>query len=101
MTTKHTPAPWEADGPYITARAALAGRGIAGSDTLAEFRQHIENWQANIRLSTAAPDLLEALQELAYAADGLGGYMSDNTMNRWSNAKAKARAALSKATGQP
>jgi hypothetical protein len=87
METKHTPGPWTAE--------EKNGRGMgwkAGPAWLGE-KAWSEECAANARLIAAAPDLLEALQEIVSAADGEGWSQLDAAFS-------KARAAIAKATGQ-
>ena len=67
---KHTPGPWRYDGDYIYAKSIegyvanpntediQSGRCVSSKDAQAVI-------DANARLIAAAPDLLEALQEIA------------------------------------
>lgn len=95
---KYTKGPWCAefgeayrvrskdDGGQIAIMMNLKGaHGLGGRRTGDEVA-------ANARLISAAPDLLEALQEIVDAADGSGWAQLDATL-------ANARAAIAKALG--
>ena len=100
--SKHTPSPWEkADGTDGVTRGI---RGWHGPE-----RVNVINWngisratsvtgQANARLIAAAPDLLEALQNIAeyWNQDQNEAAMADAC---W-HAIHTARAAIAKATGE-
>lgn len=70
METKHTPGPWAKFGSVI--------RSLAGSDRkVADVRIIDAEGQANAKLIAAAPDLLEALEDLlsrceSLSVDGVG-----------------------------
>lgn len=69
MKTKHTPGPWEAviyDGPFDQP-LIKSGHGTIGRLHGMEDRQH----EANAKLVAAAPELLEALQDLLKGVNGL------------------------------
>lgn len=98
---KHTPGPWKAtakEGNHIIHSntesncLAIVGTGIFNSDPL-----RWEEARANAALIAAAPDLLEALQEL----HAMYEKMTKNFVVRvgWDVA-AKAKKALAKATTQ-
>lgn len=54
--------------------------------------------QATATLFAAVPDLLEALEELLFACEGVGGgHNSEGVLNRRTNARAKAREVIKKA----
>jgi gamma-glutamylcysteine synthetase len=92
MTTKHTPGPWrhicQADWPhtqevYVTAQ----NWGVIATARVDSSMPHmVEQQRANLRLISAAPELLEALQAVAAGLDTLEN-------------RAKTRAAIAKATG--
>lgn len=85
----HTPGPWIVKGTRIYDIAP-------GIDCIATMQTSNQtNWDADARLISAAPDLLEALQLCAAVCAG-------ETMNKQGliNALEKARAAISKAKGQ-
>ena len=103
MSTKHTPGPWTADklqdrdtfnifaNGFVSAmcqvsRMENSTRSTSGNETA-----------ANARLIAAAPDLLEALQDL-FGADMEHVLMGDGKDDQI-EAIAKARAAIAKATG--
>ena len=93
MEKKHTPGPWKTQMHISLDRMEIRdanGRRIA--ECAMVFPMSAKTHDANARLIAAAPELLEALQEIVTAADGEG----------WSQLDAgftKARAAISKAIG--
>jgi len=98
MTTndaRHTPGPWKAVEAAYNPPGWLWVQNSPGA-LLADVHQNknipLDARNANARLMAAAPELLEALQEIITAADGEG----------WSQLDAgftKARAAVAKALG--
>lgn len=98
MTTndaRHTPGPWKAVEAAYNPPGWLWVQNGPGA-LLADVHQNVniplDARNANARLMAAAPELLEALQEIITAADGEG----------WSQLDAgftKARAAVAKALG--
>lgn len=102
MSNKHTQGPWTltADPLHFHSLTTVIG-GKASHQKNGPPQQMIvqvggfAEWkeaEANARLIAAAPDLLVALQEIVAAADGAGWSQLDATL-------AKARAAITKATG--
>lgn len=93
---QHTPGPWFITGrmtKYVEAR--IPGRMIqevASCGPTAADNGYGDQQMANARLIAAAPDLLEALEEIVSAADGDGWCQLDANLR-------KARAAIAKATG--
>ena len=92
---QHTPGPWKAVEAAYNPPGWLWVQNGPGA-LLADVHQNknipLEARNANARLMAAAPELLEALQEIITAADGEG----------WSQLDAgftKARAAVAKALG--
>lgn len=89
--TKHTPGPWHC----INDSIGTESFEIATVWNPKESRNLYREKRANARLIAAAPELLEALNELANGYSG----------NRWDVGIAlrlkKARAAIAKATGEP
>lgn len=98
MTTndaRHTPGPWKAVEAAYNPPGWLWVQNGPGA-LLADVHQNVniplDARNANARLMAAAPELLEALQEIITGADGEG----------WSQLDAgftKARAAVAKALG--
>lgn len=89
---KHTPGPWDC-GVVVNLRCIDTdefGFSIAWINT--DNHNKIEEAKANARLIAAAPELLEALEEIVSAADGDGWSQLDADLR-------KARAAIAKATG--
>jgi hypothetical protein len=94
-TTKHTPGPWSAskDG-YID---APDGALVAKVHTEGDAATHDAN------LIAAALDLLAALRDMLSAADAIGATQGEATPaeDALFEARRSARAAITKATGQP
>ena len=88
MTTdsKHTPRPWDRDGLTIKS----FGRGIIAECPVPQ-RGGVFEVSGNARLIAAAPDLLEALQNLL-STDGF--QLMESESKPWQD----ARAAIAKAT---
>jgi hypothetical protein len=89
--SKHTPGPWRLWGSadpsqVISAADCFVAQTVGGND------------KANARLIAAAPELLEALQDL-FGADMEFHLMGDGKEDQIA-AIAKARAAIAKATGE-
>ena len=84
---KHTPGPWahiNPDGFTVRHPQVYSDTGpVCNATWLGDVR--IDELRANARLISAAPELLEALQEAALWVDG--------------ELKTKVRAAIAKATG--
>lgn len=93
MEKKHTPGPWKAQTHISLDRMEIRdanGRRIA--ECAMDFPMSAKTHDANASLIAAAPELLEALQEIVTAADGEGWSQLDASFT-------KARAAISKASG--
>jgi hypothetical protein len=100
MDTKHTPGPWQItddglvvfalhhDGDFWGGKPLLVDRMSARIAPCISQGGSLAEAQANARLIAAAPDLLQALQEMADAYVGEKG---------WEN----ARAIIAKATNTP
>ncbi|MFM7009623.1 MAG: hypothetical protein ACKO0Z_09890 [Betaproteobacteria bacterium] len=111
MTTKHTPGPWMAiktDEGDLVKFGIICAKDPIGSpanDICAIWdRGGKEKTLANAQLITAAPELLDAIIELARTATTLQiAYETQFGTNSFTfnvhNAGAKARAAIAKATG--
>lgn len=87
--TQYTPGPWSIGGPYAYKTTLLNARGESianGGNNRAVSGEVLE---ASLRLASAAPDLLEALQAI------MAGVAGCQTEEPW----ASARAAIAKATG--
>jgi hypothetical protein len=97
MKTQHTPGPWKfgskTDGDLYKRNIA----GVDGYHVAAVSSRDDHEVDANARLIAAAPDLLEALQDL-FDADMEHVLMGDGKDDQI-EAIAKARAAIAKATG--
>jgi hypothetical protein len=87
----HTPGPWKVD--VFTTAILIESRVGCICEMPSDHGQHAERRVANARLIAAAPELLEALEDLDW---GIGNGASDET---WDAACAKARAAIAKAKG--
>lgn len=88
---KHTPGPWFGrpyHDPILIQGCDEVGLCIAFS--CGGGGQKRDEFKANARLIAAAPDLLEALQELLASVEGVP-----------CGPEAKCRAAIAKATGEP
>jgi hypothetical protein len=94
MDAKHTPGPWrfDYDGLLIVSSSAN-GREVASIDSIS-----IEQ-DADARLIATAPELLEALIEMRDLFDLMCGLGFNPAEGREGSPKAKADAAISKATG--
>ena len=71
MSAKHTPGPWSVDGERYYVRDDRRGELVADCYTFTETdmgRVVDASCAANARLIAAAPELLEALKDLAEAA---------------------------------
>ncbi len=97
MQTTHTPGPWtynQADGliesecgsPIAIPQNEKPGKPLVDPDTM----------HANARLIASAPDLLEALKNLCECEDHQRSICCEQFVD---NSYAKARAAISRATG--
>lgn len=89
MGAKHTPGPWEAIGNLVRSPAAKElGSGVMLAECADRWFQKVnsDEAKANARLIAAAPELLEALNDLLEQS-GIDGLWAD-----------KARAAIAKAT---
>ena len=100
--SKHTPGPWAVrehwsdDGAFEVYPTRGGAPSYGQWSALAEVpeygKEDSPEAEANAHLIAAAPDLLEALQEIVNAADGDGWNQLDAGLK-------KARAAIAKATG--
>ena len=89
--SKHTPGPWEfRKRPREPWMIYANGGSIMGNEC---YYPWVPDEEADWRLIAAAPELLEALQELMVAADRVSAEPVT-----WLG---KARAAIAKATGEP
>ena len=93
--SKYTPGPWVADRVrvgYSVMDAKCLGYVVQPSDD--EGRYGTIMTEANARLIAAAPELLEALMELVDEAE-----MGGSSRAQWDAMRDRARAAITKATG--
>lgn len=110
---KHTPGPWEVselrertttgdwrDASYIEASAGWANSGMAGKRTVAIVGHWKDrpNPQADARLIAAAPELLEALENLVGLCEAGDG--SEEYHRHEPQEMKDARAAIKKARGE-
>ena len=100
MKLSHTPGPWHTGSTIRTVIFAPDGYAIADAKTFHNMRQ--ADTKANARLIAAAPDLLQALQQLISGderdrADGLHLYQKGSPRDKTWDA---ARSAIAKATGE-
>ena len=93
--SEHTPGPWEQVADSIKSRKAdcVVVRLPAQTDRVGdESPEQLERWNADARLIAAAPELLEALENLLKVHEGEGGTQY--------NAADIARSAIAKAKGE-
>ena len=100
--SKHTPGPWVVVGSrtkYVEARlvGSLMQEVAACGPTLAD-EGYGQQQEANARLIAAAPDLLEALQELCEIVEDAIEQKSAKDLDSFT--LQPARAAIAKATGE-
>lgn len=100
---QHTPGPWTVDsGSVWTQRPAYEDgtqyARVAYMDRDCEYTRPTER-DANARLIAAAPELLEALQRILYAATAPAG-AANGEAAMCEHLKEAARAAIAKATGE-
>jgi hypothetical protein len=112
--SKHTPGPW-----YVGTEFMDQGRHIYAAQKVCDEEgyewhpliactdddERLVDWEANAVLIAAAPDLLEALQELlasdrAKPFEIVGRDTDGHPLNAAGVARKKARAAIAKATGE-
>ena len=101
MSTKHTPGPWKMGFNFTNEQAIIGKDGVVVADASwtggSGCELSIDN-PADAKLIAAAPDLLDALQDL-FGADMEHVLMGDGKDDQI-EAIAKARAAIAKATGE-
>lgn len=90
MNTKHTPGPWTA-GHFNDVRSSDGYHSIANVSSAFELPA-----KANARLITAAPDLLEAAEEIVNSAIR---HQGSSDMRVTAHAMRLLQAAIAKATG--
>jgi arginine utilization protein RocB len=100
--SKHTPGPWVLVGNSIKSRKAdcIVVRLPAHTDCVGdESDQQIERWNADSNLIAAAPELLEALEDLVCLAERA---MRESESGEWmvDEELRDARAAIAKARGE-
>ena len=97
MRAKSTPGPWSPAANWPHGLSMICQHDGSGWRPVADCAVSGEKAEANARLISAAPDLLEALQDL-FGADMEHVLMGDGKDDQIA-AIAKARAAIAKATG--
>jgi hypothetical protein len=100
MTTQHTPGPWSVTDSHYPSFKEISGPSFKISVVMWATDLTEDDYQkryADLHLIAAAPDLLEALQDL-FDADMEHVLMGDGKDDQI-EAIAKARAAIAKATG--
>ena len=70
MKTLHTKAPWRVERSGYTQIGCLVYAGDTPVVTTSVVGKSIEEWEANARLIASAPELLEALKECYFIAQG-------------------------------
>lgn len=102
MKTKHTPGPWRKS---ATTQNAVICDSITGHDCKTNVDYYGGHLiaesifsEADRDLIASAPDLLEALQDLLDGADAAVAAKAVGP-HWWHHGRAKARAAIAKATG--
>jgi len=102
--SKHTPGPWYSlkdtlhEGQYFV---RVQTYGYAPLATVrGDKRSTLKQSEANARLISAAPDLLEALKSLLWYVDQLEMVVYSADDNGTHEEVAKAKAAMAKATGE-
>ena len=101
---KHTQGPWKVSKPRKSYMNGEMMFRIDGADVVTDY----EDWgftEESARLIAAAPDLLEALQELltsdrANSFEIVGRDTDGHPLNVVGVARKKARTAIAKATGE-
>ena len=99
--TQHTPGPWDIkNAPFGALRGGPALLEHPGREAIeyARARGHdlMAQREADLTLILAAPDLLAALQGLAWAVSGIGYVETE-----YAEEVAQAHAAIAKALGHP
>ena len=69
--SEHTPGPWRRFGGMVDGYGITSEKEVVISDTMKPYNGL--HHQANARLITAAPDLLEALKRLTNETEGRAG----------------------------
>ena len=97
----HTPGPWIHEGQGDITGIEDNGFGRGPVDVCSVYLRMVDGrHEANARLITAAPDLLEALKEYIAAGENSVTATDDvAAMIRFGDAEKAARAAIAKATG--
>jgi hypothetical protein len=99
MSEGHTPGPWDFWSGYNAVDKMEAEITADDGDiVIARYNHLIGEGEANARLIAAAPELLEALEQVCLIWDHHCDAHGDGTP---SEAHARVRAAIAKAKGQP
>jgi hypothetical protein len=95
---KHTPGPWAVE--FNWKMVATVAGGANGYE-LFDVRGDVPDFQKNARLIAAAPELLEALEELlSIGSVFISAIEANDPSVDFENWEAKARAAIAKARGE-
>lgn len=95
----HTPGPWKLDG-VMAMDSPLWIVSIPGEQARIEIADYSSESEANARLIAAAPDLLEALEDMVFLADGaMAAANRDGAEYRPDEELRDAKAAIAKARG--
>ncbi len=103
MSKKHTPGPWNKI--QRTDHTAASIRTESGISVATAFSSEFDQTKANASLIAAAPELLEALARLEFAAQCRDNTMGDpsrliQVKAELASAARQARDAIAKATGE-
>ena len=97
-SSTHTPGPWRA-GRNFCVVADVPVPDIGGSDAVSYYGGHLiceSIAKRNVPIVAAAPELLEAVQELLSTMERI-----DSTTAEYFAARHKVKVAVAKATGRP
>lgn len=96
MNSKHTPGPWKYDFQSVDREWAIVTNpyGLIVANVNADSRQ-----TANARLIAAAPDLLEALEQIMPSIEDNDSITASQIRHVYADALNAARAAIAKAKG--
>ena len=103
MTTKHTPGPWTTTGPNV--RADNGALVATAQDHWNDHKTPQEEKEANAQLISAAPELLEALEEVTTELGWMGNGPRDSDREAFARRVKELRGlsltAIAKAEGTP
>ncbi len=91
--TKWTPAPWSSDRHDVHSHADIEDGGDIICEAPLGWNESMRRWKANARLISAAPDLLEALEEALRWIGKLNDWegAGDPEIEKWRAARDKAK----------